>query len=114
MILEARQGYFDHVYRISAFTGLPTVIGWEHCEITWGRTWGEVGERNGDVDMIYNTLDNDQAMALLKKYDVKYVYIGAGEREAYESEGLQKFAGHPEDYDPIYEDEGVTIYEVRE
>jgi uncharacterized membrane protein len=93
---------------------LPTVIGWEGCVITWGRTWDEVGERRGDVDMIYNTLDNDQAMALLKKYNVKYVYIGAGEREAYESEGLQKFVGHPEDYDPIYEDEGVTIYEVRE
>ena len=114
VILEAPQGYFDHVSRISVFTGLPTVIGWEGCAITWGRTWGEVGERHGDVDMIYNTLDNDQAMALLKKYDVKYVYIGAGERGAYESEGLQKFAGHPEDYDPIYEDEGVTIYEVRE
>ena len=114
VILEAPQGYFDHVSRISVFTGLPTVIGWEGCVITWGRTWDEVGERRGDVDMIYNTLDNDQAMALLKKYNVKYVYIGAGEREAYESEGLQKFVGHPEDYDPIYEDEGVTIYEVRE
>ena len=114
VILEAPQGYFDHVSRISVFTGLPTIIGWEGCEITWGRTWDEVGERRGDVDMIYNTPDNDKALALLAKYDVEYIYIGAGEREAYESEGLAKFATRPEDYTLVYEGEGVTIYEVRE
>ena len=114
VILEARGDGCRYSSRVSTFTGLPTVIGWGGLELFWRQAWAEIDERNKDVDMIYNTLDNDQAMALLKKYDVKYVYIGAGEREAYESEGLQKFAGHPEDYGLIYDYEGVTIYEVRE
>jgi len=114
VILETPGGFYDYASRISVFTGLPTVIGWEVNEIMWGRTWDEVGERHGDVDMIYNTLDNDEALALLAKYKVEYIYIGNLERESYESEGLQKFAGHPEEYGLIYENEGVTIYRVRE
>jgi len=100
--------------RISTFTGLPTVLGggWE---TVWRHASGfNVGARGEDVDMIYNTPDNDKALALLAKYDVEYIYIGAGEREAYESEGLAKFATRPEDYTLVYEGEGVTIYEVRE
>ena len=113
VILETPAGYFDYAARVSVFTGLPTVLGWGSCEIMWGRTWDEVGERRGDVEMIYNTSDNDQAMELLRKYDVEYVYIGTLEQETYESEGLQKFAAHPEDYDLVYEHEGVTIFRVR-
>jgi uncharacterized membrane protein len=114
VILETPGGYFYYASRISVFTGLPTVIGHDLCEITWGRAWDEVGERKGDADAIYTTANNSEALELLKKYDVEYIYIGAGEREYYGDEGLQKFTVHTEDYDPIYEDEGVTIYEVRE
>ena len=114
VILEIHGGHSNYASRISAFTGLPTVIGWGSYEIMWGRSWDDVGERERDVDVIYNTSDNDQAMALLKKYNVKYIYIGSGERESYESEGLQKFSTHPDDYDPIYDYEGVTIYEIKE
>ena len=75
---------------------------------------GPVRERVADVEMIYNTLDNDEAMGLLRKYDVEYIYIGTLERELYEKEGVEKFASQPEDYTLVYEGEGVAIYEVRE
>ncbi len=114
VVLETPGGCFAYASRVSVFTGLPTVLGWGSYEIMWGRTWGEVGEREADVETIYNTLDNDKAMALLAKYDVEYIYIGNLEQESYESEGLRKFASHPQDYELIYEDEGVTIYEVKE
>ncbi|MCK5654086.1 MAG: hypothetical protein KAH98_03020, partial [Dehalococcoidia bacterium] len=114
VILEAPGAVFQYTSRVSTFTGLPTVIGWTSWEVMWRGTWGEMEERVRDVDMIYNTLDNDEALALLAKYDVEYIYIGNLERESYESEGLQKFAGHPEEYELIYENEGVTIYRVRE
>jgi len=113
VILETPGGFYDYASRVSVFTGLTTVIGWQANEIMWGRTWDEVGERCGDVEMIYNTLDNDQALELLRKYDVEYIYIGTLEREAYESDGLQKFTAHREDYDLVYEHEGVTIFRVR-
>ncbi len=80
----------------------------------WGRSWDDVGERTGDVDAIYNTLDNNEALELLKKHDVKYIYIGSLEREKYESDGLQKFAAQPEAYELVYEGEGATIFRVRE
>lgn len=113
VILEAPGNPSQYSSRVSVFTGLPTVIGWGTWEILWRFAWGEVDERIGDVDMIYNTLDNDQAKELLRKYDVEYIYIGTLEQEKYESEGLHKFATQPEDYDPVYEDEGVTIFRVR-
>jgi len=113
VILEARGNPNLFSSRVSAFTGLPTVIGWGAWEIMWRLAHGEVDERNRDVDMIYNTLDNDEAMELLRKYDVEYIYIGTLERETSESEGLQKFATHPEDYYLMYEHEGVTIFKVR-
>jgi len=100
--------------RVSAFTGLPTVIGWGLWEFMWRGDQDEIEERNRDVDMIYNTLDNSEALHLLRKYDVEYIYIGNLERDTYEKEGMEKFASQPEDYTLIYEGEGVTIYEVRE
>ena len=64
--------------------------------------------------MIYNTSDNDLALELLGKYEVKYIYIGTLERETYESGDFQKFALHSEDYMLIYDYEGATIYEIKE
>ena len=113
VILEARGNPGQFSSRVSAFTGLPTVIGWGTWEVMWRLAHGEVEDRNRDVDMIYNTPDNDTAMELLRKYDVEYIYIGTLERETYESEGLQKFAANLEDYYPVYEHGGVTIFEVR-
>lgn len=113
VILETRGGVSQYNSRVSAFTGLPTVIGWASWEIMWGRTWEEVGERERAVMMIYNTWDNDEALALLAKYKVEYIYIGNLERESYEIEGLQKFATQPKYYEPVYENEGVIIFEVR-
>jgi len=112
-ILETPGVPYQYTSRISALTGLPTLLGWGSHEIMWGRDWGEVEARNRDVETIYNTSDNVQAMDLLRKYDVQYIYIGTLEQKAYESVGLEKFATHPEDYNLVYEGEEVTIFKVR-
>ena len=114
VILEIPGDYFDYASRISVFTGLPTVIGSEVAEITWGRTWDETGAREEDTDTIYTTVENSEALELLKKYDVEYIYIGTLEIEKYDSDGLRKFAVHTEDYGLVYDYEGVTIYKVSE
>jgi len=114
VILEAPGGFMEYACSISVFTGLPTVLGWEINEIMWGHTWKETGDRRVDIDKIYNTSDNDLALELLGKYEVKYIYIGTLERETYESGDFQKFALHSEDYMLIYDYEGATIYEIKE
>ena len=114
VILEAPGNPTVYAGRVSTFTGLPTVIGWGSWEIMWRQAWAEVDQRLKDVKTIYNTLDNDEAMRLLRKYDVRYIYVGTAERKTYEDVGLQKFAAHPEKYQLVYENEGVTIFKVRE
>jgi len=114
VIVEAPGGDISWSTRVSTFTGLPTVVGHGICEVTWGRPWDWVWEREQDVAAIYTTLDNEEALTLLRKYDVKYIYVGTIERETYEEEGLDKFALYPQAYRPVYDSGGVVIYEVTE
>ena len=114
VILEAPGNPSVYSSRISAFTGLPTVIGWQLWEIMWRPDRGEVDERTRNVDMIYNTQDSNQALELLRKYDVEYIYIGTLEREQFGDAGLGKFSNQPNDYELVYEGEGTTIFKVRD
>jgi YYY domain-containing protein len=98
--------------RVSSFTGLPTILGFNRYEKSWGHSEEELRERDEDADIIYSTLNNSEAMERLKKYNVRYIYIGTQEKKAYQSDGLQKFAAYPENYTVAYENEGVIIYEV--
>jgi len=95
VILEAPGRCYTTDSRISAFTGLPTVIGWQGHEMMWRSEHDEILARAADGDRIYNTQDMCVATDLLNKYNVSYVYIGATERARY-GRGLDKF--EDEDY----------------
>lgn len=93
VILEACGGSYTEYARIASFTGLPTVIGWPWHETQWRGSGDEAARREADVREIYETLDVNRAAELLKKYDVKYVYMGALEKDKYAKspDGLLKF-----------------------
>jgi YYY domain-containing protein len=91
VILEAPGVSYKDNSRISAFTGLPTVVGWAGHEFVLRGDWGNISARIRDVDTIYNTEDNNEAIALLRKYNVSYVYVGNVELVKYKQPGLQKF-----------------------
>jgi uncharacterized membrane protein len=93
-------------------TGLPTVVGWVTHEVMWRGSWDKVAGRDTDANTIYQTLDNEEAFLILREYNVEYIYIGVLEIERYPAESLQKFASHPERYTPVYENQGVVIYQV--
>jgi len=112
VILEKPGTSSNYESRISTFTGLPTVIGQRMPEATWGRG-GPASERCNEVDLIYNTVDNSEALELLRKFDVEYIYVGTVERNAYDSEGLNKFSAQSQVYEVEYEKEGVVIYRIR-
>ncbi len=112
VILEAPGAAYQFTSPISTMTGLPTVIGWLTHEVMWRGGWDKVGGRDTDVDMIYQTTDEDEARDLLKKYNVEYIYVGTLEKERYEGEGLLKFASQPETYELVYENRDVEIYHV--
>jgi uncharacterized membrane protein len=62
-----------------------------------------------DVKQAYQTTSAEEALDILKTYDVEYVYVGALERETYGEEGLAKFATF---MDVAYQNSGVTIYRM--
>ncbi|MEA1869187.1 MAG: DUF2298 domain-containing protein [Euryarchaeota archaeon] len=113
VILEAPGGNsYSTDSRVSAFTGLPTLIGWRWHEIMWGRGWDEIGRMVKDADTIYNTHDVPLAVDLLDKYNVSYICIGATERERYGgSGGLDKFEN--EDYFECVYIGSVRIYRLK-
>jgi uncharacterized membrane protein len=70
------------------------------------------------INAIYRAPDSEEALSLLRKYNVEYIYVGSIERngtsgqKGYLAESLQKFSSDSERYKPIYEKDGVTIYQV--
>jgi YYY domain-containing protein len=100
--------------RISVYTGLPTIAGWQwHQEQQrWDYQWA-IRERIQDIDRIYNTTDPAEALSLLRKYGVGYIYIGELERLSYPGGGLKKFdselSGDLRRFDV---NEDVSIYQV--
>jgi len=113
VILEAPGGNsYSTNSRVSAFTGLPTLIGWRWHELMWGRGWDDAEKRVNDADTIYNTPDIPLAIDLLDKYNVSYIYIGGAERERYgASVGRDKFEN--EDYFECVYSGSVRIYRLK-
>jgi uncharacterized membrane protein len=100
--------------RVSIYTGLPTVIGWDwHQKQQRSVLPGDiVDKRIQDVRTIYTTTDLAQAKQLLETYGVKYVYLGALERLYYGGDGLNKFAQASDLFSLVYQNDQVQIYQV--
>lgn len=91
IILEAVTPTYRWGGRVSIYTGLPTVIGWQwHQEQQRFAYREEVPRRIADVEAIYNSADPEPALDLLRKYGVEYVYVGQLER-LYFPDGMDKF-----------------------
>ncbi|MFC1847781.1 DUF2298 domain-containing protein [Chloroflexota bacterium] len=112
VILEAPGEVYKYSSRVSAFTGLPTLLGWAGWEVMWRGSWDIITERTFATDTIYRTTDDSEAEALLRKYDVVYIYVGMLEKERYGDQGLLKFSNQPDRYKLVYENQDVSIYQV--
>lgn len=113
-ILEANTPLYRWGSRVSIYTGLPTVIGWDWHQkqqrsILPGQT---IDHRIEDVRTMYNSTDVQQAENLLKSYDVKYVYVGPLEKLYYDPNGLAKFDQPNNLWSLVYQNDQVKIYQV--
>ena len=114
VVLETPGKSYNYEGRVSALTGLPSVLGWALHEDQWRGSYEEQGKREPDIEAIYSTIvrtdqDADRVLALLDKYDVTYVYVGPTERDRYPSVGLEKFEWL---LGPVFRQGEVTIYRV--
>ena len=115
IVLEGVTPIYRWGGRVSIYTGLPTVVGWQwHQE---QQRWGyrdEVGRRVADVLRIYNTTDVGEALSLMRRYGVEYVYVGELEQLYYQREGLAKFdEGLGGEIEQVYANEHVKIYHLQ-
>ncbi len=86
VVLEAWGPSYSFYERISAMTGLPTVMGWQTHEWLWrseasGVFPAVVNERRRDVVEIYYSTDEARVRELIEKYNIEYIYVGASERK---------------------------------
>jgi uncharacterized membrane protein len=112
VILEGRSPVYRWGSRMSIYTGLPTILGWDvHQGQQRAGFAPMLDERRLDVERAYSSASPQEAMGVLRKYDVRWVIIGALERAYYANFGLEKFRVMPQ-LRLAYDAGGVQIYEV--
>jgi YYY domain-containing protein len=114
VIAEAHTPTYRWGGRISVYTGLPSVIGWQwHQEQQRWDYRQDIAQRIFQVNTLYQTPDPARALQIIDRYDVEYVYVGELEKRYYPEEGIAKFEGDLRPFlDPVYTNEQVTIYRV--
>ncbi len=117
VIVEAVAGDYSNAGRISAFTGLPTPMGWIGHEIQWRINWfnqgnnaAEYQRRAPDINTIYTSPDAATVLGLMAHYNAQYLYVGPVEYAKYSTMNLHRFSAFMQ---IVYNAEGVTIYKVR-
>lgn len=115
VIAEAVLPYYRELgARVSAFTGLPTLVGNQHeQEQRPGDT--QVGPRENDARTLYTEASFERVIPLLNRLWVRYIYVGQLERSLYPASGLAKFDQAVGTYlDLVYENPRVKIYKVKD
>ena len=108
VIVEAVGGQYSGYGRMSANTGIPTLLGWAGHEYQWRGTTPEPAERDPAVRDIYSQPDWPFTANLLDQYDVSYVVVGNLERDTYGPQVNEKFQGN---LDVAFQNDSVTIYQ---
>ncbi len=109
VILEAQGDSYTDYARVSANTGLPTVLGWTVHEWLWRGDYSVPAPRITDVATLYETQDLKKTQELLEKYKVEYVFIGNLEKEKYPNLFEDKFSSLGK---IVYQRNNTKIYKV--
>ncbi len=95
--------------RISAFTGIPTLLGWVEHEQQWRGRIPAIHERLQQVNAVYRNGAPDEATRIFQTYGVNYVVVGPTERATYGSSVDTRFSGWLE---PAFQSGDTTVYHV--
>ncbi len=109
-LVEADGDSYTDYARISAFTGMPTIIGWPVHEWLWRGTYDVVAPRREEVRQIYESDDLELTRTILARYGVRYVVVGSLERQKYPALQEWKFGKLGE---AAFQSGQTTIYQMR-
>ena len=111
VVLEANGDSYSEYERVSAMTGLPTVMGWYVHEWLWRGNLEDLNSKIADVESIYTSTDEAYVRSLLEQYDVSYIFVGSCERNKYGdslNNNLLKNLG-----EIVYQDDTYRTYIVK-
>jgi Chlor_Arch_YYY domain len=102
--------------RISAFTGLPDIVGSLGHEHLWRVNWlkkiahpDELAQRAHSLDEIYMNTDPRTVLSLMRYYHARYLYVGALELARYPQSDLSRYRKFMQ---LVYQRDGVSIYQM--
>ena len=111
VVLEANGDSYSNYERVSAMTGLPTVMGWYVHEWLWRNDVADLNEKSAEIETIYTSTDTQRVQELIKKYDISYIFVGSCERDKY-GENLNN-AGLESLGEIVYQDPNYETYIVK-
>ena len=83
VVAEAVGGQYSGFARVSTLSGQPAVLGWPGHQGQWRGGYEEVGSREPDMRTLFETPDWAEALAIIQRYDIRYIFIGSLETSTY-------------------------------
>ncbi|NPV86391.1 MAG: hypothetical protein HPY45_10335 [Anaerolineae bacterium] len=108
VLAEAIGGSYSGYARISTHSGMPTVLGWPGHESQWRGGSKEMAGREEDIELLYRTSRWEEALGVIQRYSIRYIYVGSLERSKYRA-NENKFI---ENLKPVFQSGADVIYEV--
>jgi uncharacterized membrane protein len=109
VILESAGDSYTDYARISANTGLTTVVGWPVHEWLWRGTYEVVGPRVEDVNTLYTSTNLQTVKNLINKYKISYVVVATLDRQKYPNLNEANFRKLGK---LIYDNNGARLYKI--
>lgn len=113
VVLEANGGSYTYAGRISAQTGLATLLGWDGHELQWRGNTVEQDKRRPVVARIYEAATGAELQGLLNQWQIDYVVVGELERQTFHLTP-QSEARLAQVMQAVYAQDGVVIYRNRQ
>lgn len=109
VVLEAVGPQYSEYARVATLSGQPNVLGWAGHESQWRGGREEIGSREEDIALIYQTDNWEDTKGMLDLYNVRYIFIGSLEHRTYrvDESKFERVLG-----EPVYKSGEVSIYEV--
>lgn len=104
LMLEAVSPSYGGGNRVSAASGVPTLLGWPGHQLQWRRD-PPLPELGALIDRAYSEGATEEVRRLLRERGVTHVYLGSEERRRHGGGVAERFSGWP----VVFEAPGVRI-----
>ena len=83
VVAEAVGGQYSGYARVATHSGQAAVLGWPGHQGQWRGGYEEVGSREVYIRTLYETPDWNQALEIIRRYEIDYIFVGSLELSTY-------------------------------